>query len=430
MITPSRAAILAVILCFTGIASSQVNEERLAGADKNEHEAAQQEHFFGDWGGARSKLLDYGVKLDLLYAGDQLWNLRSAHKERMTVWTRARGTLDWDLGQTTKISKLSLHVTAVWQGGGNLGKYLGTIAAPSGIASENTFRLDSWWFEKRFMQEHLAVRAGQFAAQDSYGEQLFGGSYVFEPFQYGLGNRGADDESFDPASTPAAEVRFSPLAHAYVKAIVFAADPVPYTHNTTGLVPQFRGVAASAYEVGYVPGKKSSELKPQDTVEARRGYSGLYRVGATYNPRDFISTLSVTPVPGNYLIYGSANQAIYRRSSETDQGIDVAISLDWTPPDRTNANQAVNVGIRFNQPLPIRRHNTVGVAWVRSGLSSPLAVAFSPGQFITAENAIETNVLIDLPRGILIQPVAQYYLHAGGRDRNVFVLGFHTKVDF
>ncbi len=425
-----RALMLSMCLCCIGVASGQVNEERLAGSDKNEHETAKQEHLFGDWGGARSKLLERGFKLDLLYAGDQLWNLHSAQEERLAVWTRVRGTIDWDLGRTTRIPELSLHVTAVWQGGGNLGKYLGTISGPSGIASENTFRLDSWWLEKGFLRQHVAVRAGQFAAQDSYGEQLFGGSYVFEPFQYGLGNRGADYESFDPPSSPAAEIRVSPLPHAYVKAIVFAADPVPYTHNTTGLVPQFRGAAASAYEVGYVPGKKSSELKPQDTVESRRGYSGLYRAGATYNPGKFASTSSVTPVDGNYLIYGSANQAIYRRNLDADEGIDVAVSIDWTPSDRTAVNRDLDVGIRFNEPLPIHRHNTVGIAWVRSGLSSPLPIASSAGVSTSAENSFEGNVLVDLPRGILLQPVAQYYFHAGGRDRNVFVLGFHTKVYF
>ncbi len=422
------AAVLVSFLCCTALASSQVVEERLAGSDRNEHEPARQEHFFGDWRGTRSKLLERGIKLNLIYAGDQLWNLRSAQKERLAVWSRARGTVDWDLGRSIKVSDLSLHVTAVWQGGGNLGKYLGTISGPSGIASENTFRLDSWWLEKRLFQEHLALRAGQFAAQDSYGEQLFGSSYVFEPFQYGLGNRGADYESFDPPSTPAAEVRVSPLPHAYAKAMVFAADRVPYAHNETGLVPQFRGAAASAYEAGYVPGKRSSALKPQDTVESRRGYPGLYRVGATFNPGKFLSSSSAVPVSGNYLIYGSANQAIYRRARVAGQGIDVALSGDWTPADRTAANQDLNVGVRFNEPLLLGRHNTVAFAWVRSGLASSFSTAFSKAT--NAEHALEINALIDLPRGILLQPVAQYYLHSGGGSRNAFVLGFHTKVDF
>ncbi len=426
---PSKLLLLG-LLSYAGMAYGQAHEDHLTGADKNEHELAKQEHLFGDWGGARSKLLERGVKLDLLYAGDQLWNLRSVQKERLAVWTRVRGTVDWDLGRTTKIPNLSLHITAVWQGGCNLGSYLGTISGPSGIASENTFRLDSWWFEKRLLRERVAVRAGQFAAQDSYGDQLFGGSYIFEPFQYGLGNRGAVNESFDPPSTPAAEIRISPLSGTYAKAIIFAADRSPYMHNPSGLVPQFRGAPASAYELGFAPGNKGSPLKPQDTVESRTGYSGLFRVGATFNPDKFVSASSVAPVAGNYLIYGSANQVLFRKEADTDKGIDVAVSTDWTPPNRTNANQDLNVGLRFNEYLPVQRHNTVGIAWVRSGLSSAFLRSSAPVKSVSAENAFEINALVDLPLGVLLQPVAQYYLHSGGLERKVFVLGFHTKVNF
>jgi porin len=426
MTRSNATLLLGGLLCSAGMAHCQVNEEHLAGPDKGEHEPARQEHFFGDWGGARSRLLERGVKLDLLYAGDQLWNAKSVQPERLAVWTRARGTVDWDLGREVRVSDLHLHVTAVWQGGGNLGNYLGTTSGPSGIASENTFRLDSWWLEKRLFQERVALRAGQFAAQDTYGEQFYGGSYVFEPFQYGLGNRGAVDESFDPPSTSAAEVRALPLSRVYIKAIVFSADPLPYKHNHTGLVPQFRGNPGSAYEVGFVPGSRYSALKPQDTVESRRGYSGLYRIGAAVNPGKFDSTSGARPVAGDYLIYGSANQAVFREDTLSDKGVDLAFSVDWTPPDRTVANQDLDVGLRFNEPLPIRRHNTVGIAWVRSGLSGSATTTTPNG----AEDAFEANVLLDLPRGVLLQPVAQYYLHAGGRDENVLVVGFHTKLDF
>jgi malate dehydrogenase (oxaloacetate-decarboxylating)(NADP+) len=44
---------------------------------------------------------------------------------------------------------LYFHATALWQAGGNLGKYLGLLIGPSGLVSANTCRLDSWWLEKR-----------------------------------------------------------------------------------------------------------------------------------------------------------------------------------------------------------------------------------------------------------------------------------------
>lgn len=50
------------------------------------------------------------------------------------------------------------------------------------------------------------------AGQDFCGSQLFGSSFIFEPLQYGLGNLFSTYESFDPPSTPAAEVRLPSIS--------------------------------------------------------------------------------------------------------------------------------------------------------------------------------------------------------------------------
>jgi hypothetical protein len=38
--------------------------------------------------------------------------------------------------------------------------------------------------------------------------------------------------------------------------------------------------------------------------------------------------------------------------------------------------------------------------------------------------------LLELPRGLIFQPVVQYYVNCGGSSQNAVVLGFHTKIDF
>ena len=52
------------------------------------------------------------------------------------------------------------HATALWQPGGILGNLLGTLTSPSRMSSGNTFRLDSWWMEKRRLDERLTARVG------------------------------------------------------------------------------------------------------------------------------------------------------------------------------------------------------------------------------------------------------------------------------
>lgn len=427
-----RGCFLAGLLsCALTSAWSQGFENTLAGTDQSEY-AGKQPHFFGEWRGERAKLLEKGVMFDLLYESDSLWNIRSAKKERLAVFARVRGTVDLDFSRLTHTHGLFFHMTAVWQGGGNLGIYLGAIAGPSGLASANCFRLDSWWLEKRF-GELLVVRAGQFAGQDFYGTTLFGPSFIIEPLQYAFGNLYSTTyENFDPPSTPAAEVRLIPTSHFYIKSMVNAAIRNPYAYNQTGFVPQFRGDPMLLSEIGYSPGRKAYVVRSEDNIESRRGYSGLYRFGVLYNPGSFISSSSSKPVSGNYLIYGNANQALYRTSNDTDHGIDLTVGADWSPRYKNRNNQDFTAGLRFNEPLPVSLHSTIGLGYVRGGInrSFPLLPPNPIYETKNAENAFELNCLLQLPRGILIQPVVQHYINVGGSSSPATILGFHAKIDF
>jgi carbohydrate-selective porin OprB len=221
--------------------SQTAQHEPLPGPDSHETGQGPHGHLFGDWGGERTRLQDRGVKFDFQYVSDSLWDIKSEKKERFASWNRFRGTVDIDFGALTGQHGLYFHATALWQAGGNLGAYLGLLTSPSGMSSANTARLDSWWIEKRWLDELITARVGQFAEQDFYGAQHYAASFIFEPMGYALGNLFNTFESFDPPSTPAMEIRVVPVHNLYVKSMVVAEDRSPFSHNPTGLVPQFRG---------------------------------------------------------------------------------------------------------------------------------------------------------------------------------------------
>jgi Carbohydrate-selective porin, OprB family len=197
--------------------SQTVPEEPIPGPDSHETGQGPHGHLFGDWGGERTRLEERGVSFDFQYISDSLWNLKSVQKERLASWNRFRWTVDIDFGKLTGQHDLYFHATALWQGGGNLGTYLGLLTGPSGMASMNTCRLDSWWIEKRWLDERITARVGQFAGQDFYGAQHYAASFIFEPMGYALGNLFTTYEIFDPPSTPAMEIRAVPIHNLYVK---------------------------------------------------------------------------------------------------------------------------------------------------------------------------------------------------------------------
>ena len=368
------------------------------------------------------------MTIDLQYISDSLWNVRSVQKERLASWNRVRGTVDIDFSKLTHTPGLFFHITAPWQTGGNLGAYLGTIAEPSGMASGNCFRLDSWWFEKRVKEKRVVFRLGQFAAQDFYGTQHLGGSFIAEPLDYALGNLSATYETFDPPSTPAAEMRVIPLKHLYVKSMVYAADRIPYAHNQTGFVPQFRGAASNVSEIGWSPGQPATAVRAFDTIAQRKGYTGLYQLGSAYNPGKFQSTGPIK-TSGNYLIYLMGSQAIWRTKPGSGVGFDLTAATDWTPSDRSRVPRQTTVGARFDEPLPLRQHNTIAFGYVHSSLSRSFPAAQS-GPPHRAEDVLELNSLVEVTRFITVQPVVQRFLNVGGTSKPATVFGFRSKVNF
>ncbi len=417
-------------LCFFAfpVQAQTQQDETLSGPDSHETGQGPHGHLFGDWGGERTRLLERGVRFDFQYISDSLWDIKSEQKERFASWNRFRGTVDIDFGALTGVHGLYFHATALWQGGGNLGAYLGLLTSPSGMSSQNTCRLDSWWIEKRWLDERITARVGQFAGQDFYGAQHYAASFICEPMGYALGNLFTTFESFDPPSTPAMEIRVTPLHNLYLKSMVLAAVSAPFSQNSTGLVPQFNGTPVSVSEIGFAPGKKASSVRAFDNVETRKGYSGLYQFGASYNPGKLTTPTSARPRSGNYLLYWMASQALWRVDPKESRGLDATFAYDWSPPDVNRNNTLLTAGLRFNEPLPLHFHNTMSLGYVRNSLSSQFP---PPGlRSSNTEQGVEFNTLLDPLPMLLLQPVIQYYANVGGRTNRAVVFGFRTKVEF
>jgi porin len=408
--------------------SQTLQEETLSGPDSHETGEGPHGHLLGNWGGERMRLLERGVRFDFQYLSDSLWGIEGEQKERFASWNRFRGTVDIDFGTLTGLPGLYFHATALWQAGGNLGAHLGLLTNPSGMASENTSRLDSWWFEKRWLNGRISARVGQFAGQDFYGAQHYATSFIFEPMGYALGNLFTTIESFDPPSTPAIEIRVVPIHHLYVKSMVLAGDRSPFSHNPTGLVPQFRGTAVSVSEIGFTPGKEASVVRAFDNVESRKGYSGLYQLGFAYNPGKFVAPAGSTRRSGNYLAYLMASQALWRADPKGAKGLDATFAYDWSPPSVNRNYTQLTAGLRFNEPLPVRIHNTMSLGYVRNSLSPEF---LPPGMSSwKTERGVEFNTLLDVAPMVLLQPVIQHYSNVGGGTKRATVFGFRAKVEF
>jgi carbohydrate-selective porin OprB len=123
-----------------------------------------------------------------------------------------------------------------------------------------------------------------------------------------------------------------------------------------------------------------------------------------------------------------ASQALWRVDPKGIKGLDATFAYDWSPADVNRNHRELTAGLRFNEPLPLRIHNTMSFGYVQNNLSPQFVPAGTPSW--KAEHGIEFNALLDVAPSILLQPVVQYYTNVGGGTRSAVVFGFRTKVEF
>ena len=390
------------------------------------------QYLFGDWGGERSRLASEGVTFDFFYVADLQANPVGGLEQRQVGWGRIRGTMDVDFGKLTDWNGLTFHVTGLWQFGGNLGADMGTLANPSGLVSAHTTRLDSFWLQQAFLDNHLFIKAGQFAGLDFYGNQEYGASYLIEPLDYAFGNLFSTTyESFNPAGTPAAEVRVIPWRTLYVKAAVLSGNRNPYQQDPTGFHFAIRDSPDFVDEIGFT--HDAQDLYSQTSHLDRKTYPGSYRFGSAYNAGKFTNAYGIQS-HGNYLIYGMANQALYRAEDGSNRGVDGLFAFDWSPNALNRENSQITAGARCNGPISSRPQDGVAFAFVYTHIGDPFQSIDVPlgVPVLGSEKAIELNYAAQIKPYLLWQPVFQYYWDVGGNTRipNAAVFGFRVKVDF
>jgi porin len=391
------------------------------------------QYLLGDWGGERSSLALKGVTFDYFYVADLQANPVGGLEQTQAGWGRIRGTMDVDFAKLVGWDGLTFHVTGLWQFGGNLGADIGTLANPSGLVSAHTTRLDSFWLQEALLHKRLILRVGQFAGLDFYGNQEYGASYLIEPLDYAFGNLFSTTyESFNPAGTPAAQVQVYPWRTLYIKSAVLSGNRNPYQQDPTGFHFEIKNTPVFVSEIGFTHDMQNP-YGPTPDGHGRKTYPGIYKFGAAYNNGKFTNAAGIQS-SGNYLVYGAANQALYRSSEGSSRGLDALIGFDWSPNDVNRENSQTTAGLRYNGPIERRPQDGVAFALVYTHIGDPFESIGIPlgAPLLGSEKAIELNYALQFRPYLLWQPVFQYYWDVGGTPRipNAAVLGFRVKVDF
>jgi len=138
----------------------------------------------------------------------------------------------------------------------------------------------------------------------------------------------------------------------------------------------------------FYSGKKASSVRAFDNVESRKGYSGLYQFGASYNPGKFTSPTSATPRSGNYLLYWMASKPLARGSERVKGfGWDACVRLESAERQPQQHNAHGRVALQRAAALHIHKHDSLG--YVRNMLSPEF---FPPGMPAKTSTALSSTL--------------------------------------
>lgn len=438
----------------------------------------EQDYMLGDWGGLRTKLRDEkgvdfeflyvasvpmaiggGLKSGSVYEGGLLMML-NVDTEKLGLW--ANGSF--------RASSLSIHNGAEFAA-----NYVGDLNKTSLLDFPDTFRLWELWYEQKFFDGKLSVKAGQLdigldfirpeyytaLGQISFMNQTFFfptmAFNVYDQPYYPVGDHAL---AATPYAAPGVLVRFDFCPKFYAQAGVYDGNPDRGFSGTDFELRCDEG-ALSYFELGY-----RNHQEEGDT-----GLPGNFKLGGWYHSDDFyhqfdgtfvaFDTLSAgipdfggfklseilaansLPVPaaftnprteeGNYGIYFLADHYLWREREADDparQGLIGFFRAAYAPPDRNLADLGVDGGLVYRGLIPTRDWDTLGVAFSYLRISEDLRRAqddlrallelLSPGSGALLPRAdyeavLELNYKAQVAAWWAVDLSLQRVFHPGGR---------------
>lgn len=414
----------------------------------------------GDWGGLRSQLENQGVVFTLTQTSDLLGNVNGGVKRGVEYDGLFQPQIDVDLGKLAGWSGLSAHVAGyVVQGKGlsqtnlqNIMTVTNTEYAPAGS------KMGEFWIQQKFFDDVVALKVGQIEADlnfDTIASAAFMVNSTWGWPAIWSQNLPGSGPTY-PNAVPGAQVIVTPNPTWTFQGAVFNGDPYGRKPdaNRTGLDFPLGDGVLSFLEAAY-------NLNPGGAADGKM--PGVYKFGGWYNSRRFDSLSMAsdgqplaadTGAPpqsfkGNYSLYASFDQAIWRDANTDDQGPNVFGSLHYSPQnDRNQVNWFVEGGLSYKglvdgRPLDLTAigfgHMNMSRSWVNNvKYANTYQNANQP--IPNFETFIEFDYQAVVSPWLAIQPFMVYVINPGGRApqpqnsqlpiNNALVIGVRTNISF
>jgi porin len=398
----------------------------------------------GDWGGARIRLYERGVRFDATATGDASANVSGGLRRGKGFSGLLQFGLTLDLEKLVGWTGGEVYAGAyVIRGRGLSAVEVGNLLTISNIEAERAERLGEVYFKQSLFDDALAVKIGQLAADSDFAASDTAGLFVNSTFGW-PGLMGTNLPSGGPAypnPTPGVHALVAFSKEWSFQAGLYTGDPAGENDvNEHNLGFPLDDGAFAIGELTYA------------TKTGLGGLPGTYKVGAWYNSLEFEDLRSgLIDRDGDYAVYGIVDQTLWREGggdlkdpSPAERSLSAFARLVLAPQqDRNLIDLYLDGGFNLKGLIPGRADDVFGIAAAYARISRDARRADRADGTVpvrSSEIVMEASYKAELTPWLHLQPFAQYVVRPSGGDprpadpsrriRNATVLGFRTQIDF
>ena len=400
----------------------------------------------GNWGGARTRLYEKGVDLQLGFVGEFAYNAAGGSQSIGSFTGQALFGATFDLEKLITLPKTKMQVTYTSRFGRNLvdDAHLDTISLVQEVWGRGqTVRLTQLFLEHRFFEDLLTVRWGRVAMGDAFA--AFSCDFQNLTFCGSQPGNIVGNYIYNwPISQWGAIVKLNVPDFGYVQAGIYDVNgsyltyenklwPVWYSDLDGVLIP---------FEIAWLPKFDGGRLP------------GSYKIGAWYSTAtlsDVVSDVSgnvpaTTGLPANQYtgLYGFylnfAQQLTRNASPDLKGGLNAFVNFSIADEQTSATWLQVAGGLIYTGPFASRPHDQIAFAAGTTQVNPRLVGAqntlsglgLQPSVVRHSEYVFELQYgLVPVP-GLTIRPNIQYVYRPGAISQNVniLVLGLKTVINF
>ena len=373
------------------------------------------DHATGDWNGLRGKLEEHGVTLEVNYTNDSFLKMRGGLNNK----TRLRPISLVDYGVTFDTEKLKLFpggkIFILGQnihGQGLTTNQVGDIQTLSSIDAPPLTQLGEYWYEQILLNNKIRVKLGKQDANSDFdalesSADFVGSSFTLIP---------TIPMPTYPCQGLGGAAFIEPVSWFNLKAGFFdgAAD-----NRGLGMKSFFDG------NDGYVTLVEAG-IKP-----VIKKHPGNYILGYWHHSGDFdeiTNSPNVRTFNSNNGLYATFEQMLYKenKNEEDNQGLNIQGQFGWSPSDRSEIARYYGVGLSYKGLIPKRTEDVTGFGLALANLSSRTKRIDSKKD----ETVLEFFHKIQLTPFFALQPDIQFIFNPGGNNKDSFVIGIRSVLNF